>query len=134
MWVGLLIQVQLGEYQLACLGKRLLIALMLSLAVGHSWGVSNFVGLSGKSLHAICSSANRDFLSACEGYILGIQDTVQNHKFGFLFSLCFPDGVSETMMRKQLLEYMEIRSHLFNEPAVELVTGMFERNYACKSQ
>ncbi len=134
MWVGLLIQVQLGEYQLACLGKRLLLALILSLAVGHSWGVSNFVGLSGKSLYAICSSANRDFLSACEGYILGVQDTIHTHKFGFPFSLCFPDNVSVTMMRKQLLEYMEKSSQRFNEPAAELVTDMFERNYECKPQ
>jgi hypothetical protein len=117
---------------LASLGKKLLVSCLLSSALGSAWGTSNFVGLNGKSLHSICSSTNRDFLSACEGYILGIQDTVQNHKFGFLFSLCFPDGVTVTMMRKQLLEYMEIRTHLFGEPAVEMVTGMFARNYACK--
>lgn len=117
---------------LASLGKKLLVSCLLSSALGCAWGASNFVGLNGKSLHAICGSKNSDFLSACEGYILGIQDTVQNDKFGFLFSLCFPNGVTVTMMRKQLLEFMEIRTHLFGEPAVEMVTGMFARNYACK--
>ena len=122
-----------GGYPLDYLGKKLLPFLIVICFLGNAKATSNFVGLNGKNLYSICQSQDRALLSACEGYLIGIQDTVQNHKFGFLFSLCFPDGVTVTTMRLNLLEFMQLRTHLHEEPGIEFVTGMLNKNYSCNT-
>lgn len=93
---------------------------------------SNFVGLYGKDLFRLCTSQERGLISACEGYILGVQDSIQSRGLEMPISLCFPSGVTVTAMRAELVKFMDSRRHLHEEPATQFVARMFAKEFSCK--
>ena len=119
---------------MAYLGKRFLFAAVSIVCLSQAGAVSNFLGLNGRNLLTLCTSDSKDSLSACEGYLLGVQDTMHDHRFGFLFSTCFPAGVSVTQMRIELIRKLESSKIPLSAPAVEFVVDFLNEKYGCISQ
>ena len=92
---------------------------------------SNMIGMSGNSLYTECTSADRVKIAKCEGYILGVQDTIYSGYLSQYFSLCFPPAVEVPQLRLQVIKFIENNPDLMNFAAEGLVAKSLENKYAC---
>ena len=80
----------------------------LILFINVSFAGSNVQFLNGAKLLSICEDANSVNQSACEGYILGIQDAINSGHLSQFFNLCIPDGITPKDLRLQLINFIEV--------------------------
>jgi hypothetical protein len=80
----------------------------------------------------MCRDENTSNQAACEGYILGVQDTIYSGYLSQHFNLCFPNGVSPAQLRLQLIQFMEKNPDTLNFAAEGVVARSLEIKFACQ--
>ena len=63
--------------------------------------------LRANQLYTLCSSELKLDNAACEGYIIGLNDSMYSGHLGNVFQVCYPDGVTIEQLRLVLVKYME---------------------------
>ena len=95
---------------------------------------SNVLFFTGGQLYNMCNDANPANQSACEGYILGVQDTIYSGYLSQHFDLCFPSGVTPSQLRLQVSRFMERNPELLNYSAESIIAKMLEVSFACNDE
>lgn len=90
------------------------------------------VGMNGSDLYSSCTSKDVDNIARCEGYILGVQDSIYSGHLSQHFNLCFPQAVKATQIRLQLVQFIEKNPDLMHFAGEGLVAKTLELKYACK--
>ena len=110
-----------------------IIPVLLLLIIGKTAsGGSNVLFFTGGQLYNMCEDANPANQLACEGYILGVQDTIYSGYLSQHFDLCFPSGVTPSQLRLQASRFMEANPRLLNNAAESIIAKMLEVSFACK--
>ena len=63
--------------------------------------------LSANQLYSLCSSESKLDNAECEGYIIGVNDSVFSGHLSNIFQVCYPAGVTIEQIRLVLVKYME---------------------------
>ena len=95
---------------------------------------SNVQFFSDAKLLKLCKDTNATNQSACEGYILGIQDAINSGHLSQFFNLCIPDGITPKNLRLQLINFIEIKPQTINFGGESVVAKSLEVNFRCKNK
>jgi hypothetical protein len=95
---------------------------------------SNVLFFTGTQLYNMCRDSGVSNQAACEGYILGVQDTIYSGYLSEHFNLCFPNGVGPAQLRLQLIQFMEKNPNTMNFAAEGVVAKSLEVAFACPKQ
>jgi len=95
---------------------------------------SNVLFFTGGQLYNMCEDANPANQLACEGYILGVQDTIYSGYLSQHFDLCFPSGVTPSQLRLQASRFMERNPEMLNYAAESIIAKMLEVSFACNDE
>ena len=76
---------------------------------------------NGSTLYNFCRDTNIAHQSACEGYILSINDNMFSNEYKNDYKVCYPKGVSPAQLRLQLVKYIENNPDYMNKPANTIV-------------
>ena len=63
--------------------------------------------LRANQLYSLCSSEVKLDNAVCEGYIIGVNDSVFSGHLSNIFQVCYPAGISIEQLRLVLVKYME---------------------------
>ena len=97
-----------------------------------SFAGSNVQFISGAKLLTLCKDTNALNQSACEGYILGIQDAINSGHLSKFFNLCIPNGITPKDLRFQLINFIEMNPQTINFGGDSVVAKSLELNFKCK--
>ena len=86
---------------------------------------------NGTKLYNLCRAENAIEEALCEGYILGVQDSIYSGHLSEHFSVCLPEGVEPDQIRLQLIRFIENNPDIMNFAAEGLVAKTLEISYAC---
>ena len=86
---------------------------------------------NGTKLYNLCRAENAIDEALCEGYILGVQDSIYSGHLSEHFSVCLPEGVEPDQIRLQLIRFIENNPDIMNFAAEGLVAKTLEISYAC---
>jgi len=89
-----------------CLKGLSCFVLTLSL-VSAAQASSSQAFLRANQLYSLCSSELKLDNVVCEGYIIGLNDSMYSGHLGNVFQVCYPDGVTIEQLRLVLVKYME---------------------------
>ena len=110
-----------------------IVCFCFSLSVlSKSYAKSNVVFLSGDRLLSMCKDKELVNQSACEGYILGVQDSIAAGHLSNHFDLCFPDGITPKKLRLDLINFLEVLPSMNKFSGDNVVAKYLELNYRCK--
>ena len=110
-----------------------IVCFCFSLSVlSKSYAKSNVVFLSGNKLLSMCKDKELVNQSACEGYILGVQDSIAAGHLSNHFDLCFPDGITPKKLRLDLINFLEVLPSMNKFSGDNVVAKYLELNYRCK--
>ena len=87
---------------------------------------------NGSKLYNLCRAGNNTDEALCEGYILGVQDSIYSGHLSEHFSLCLPEGIEPDQIRLQLIRFIENNPDIMNFAAEGLVAKTLETSYSCK--
>ena len=93
---------------------------------------SNVQFLNGATLLEICKDTKAVNQSACEGYILGVQDAINAGHLSKHLNLCFPEGVSPKDLRLNLINFIEVMPQTTNFSGESVVAKSLELHFKCK--
>jgi hypothetical protein len=82
------------------------LALTLFISSGVQAGSSEAF-LRANQLYSLCSSESKLDNAVCEGYIIGVNDSVFSGHLSNVFQVCYPAGVTIEQLRLILVKYME---------------------------
>ena len=88
---------------------------------------------NGTKLYNLCRSDTPINEALCEGYILGVQDSIYSGHLSDHFSVCLPEGVEVDQLRLQLINFIENNPNIMNFAAEGLVAKSLETSYSCKN-
>ena len=63
--------------------------------------------LRANQLYSLCSSESKLDNAVCEGYIIGVNDSVFSGHLSNIFQVCYPAGITIEQLRLVLVKYME---------------------------
>ena len=63
--------------------------------------------LRANQLYSLCSSELKLDNAVCEGYIIGVNDSVFSGHLSNIFQVCYPAGITIEQLRLVLVKYME---------------------------
>ena len=86
---------------------------------------------SGTKLYNLCRADTPINEALCEGYILGVQDSIYSGHLSEHFNICLPEGVEPDQLRLQLINFIENNPNIMNFAAEGLVAKSLETSYAC---
>ncbi|XDZ68829.1 Rap1a/Tai family immunity protein [Alphaproteobacteria bacterium LSUCC0226] len=104
------------------------------LLAGLALAGSNVLFFNGGQLYNMCKDTNTINQAACEGYILGVQDTIYSGYLSQHFNLCFPNGVTPAQLRLQTIKFMEANPNTMNVAAESIIAKVLEVSFACKKE
>ena len=87
---------------------------------------------NGTKLYNLCRAETTINEALCEGYILGVQDSIYSGHLSDHFNVCLPEGVEPDQLRLQLIKFIENNPNIMNFAAEGLVAKSLETSYACK--
>ena len=87
---------------------------------------------NGTKLYNLCRADTPINEALCEGYILGVQDSIYSGHLSDHFDVCLPEGVEPDQLRLQLIKFIENNPNIMNFAAEGLVAKSLETSYACK--
>ena len=93
---------------------------------------SNQLFFTGSTLYNFCRDNNIAHQSACEGYILSVNDNMFSKEYKNEYKICYPKGVSPAQLRLQLIKFIENNPDYMNEPANTIVIKSLLVKYKCK--
>ena len=88
---------------------------------------------NGTKLYNLCRAESAIDEALCEGYILGVQDSIYSGHLSEHFSVCLPEGVEPDQIRLQLIRFIENNPDIMNFASEGLVAKTLETSYACKN-
>ena len=88
---------------------------------------------NGTKLYNLCRAGNATDEALCEGYILGVQDSIYSGHLSDHFNVCLPEGVEVDQLRLQLINFIENNPNIMNFAAEGLVAKSLETSYSCKN-
>lgn len=112
----------------------LVISVTMFLLHSSALAGSNVLFFTGGQLYNMCRDSNVINQAACEGYVLGVQDTIYSGYLSEHFSLCFPKGVTPAQLRLQTLKFMEGNPSIMNLAGDSIIAKMLEVSFACKKE
>ena len=88
--------------------KNLFSCLIFILILNTSAHSSSSLGiLKANELYSLCTSEQALDNSFCEGYVIGINDSMFSGHLSNIFQVCYPAGISIEQLRLVLIKYME---------------------------
>ena len=87
--------------------KNILFLIIISTANTSAHSSSSLGILKANELYSYCSSEQAVDHSFCEGYIIGVNDSMFSGHLSNVFQVCFPPGISIEQLRLVLIKYME---------------------------
>ena len=102
------------------------------LLIHSSFAGSNVQFLNGAKLLSMCEDANSVNQSACEGYILGIQDAINSGHLSQFFNLCIPNGITPKDLRLEIINFIRTNPQTINFKGESVVAKSLELNFKCK--
>ena len=109
-----------------------LLCILCIVYVKHVDADSNVQFLNGAKLLEICKDTKAVNQSACEGYILGVQDSIAAGHLSKHFDLCFPDGITPKKLRLDFVNFLEVLPSMNKFSGDNVVAKYLELNYRCK--
>ena len=116
-----------------CTIKSTFIYVVLVLAGTNSLAGSSKFFYTGTKLYNLCRADTPIDEALCEGYILGVQDSIYSGHLSEHFNVCLPEGVEVDQLRLQLINFIENNPNIMNFAAEGLVAKSLETSYACKN-
>ena len=112
--------------------KLIILAYLTSVGSFVSAGSTKYF-YSGTKLYNLCRAGNTIDEALCEGYIMGVQDSIYSGHLSDHFSICLAEGVEPDQLRLQLVNFIENNPDIMNFAAEGLVAKSLETSYACKN-
>ena len=121
---------------MACLGKYLVInATILCFVCSFELKAdSNQFFLNGATLLNLCGSQSLEKQAACEGYIIGVQDSIYSGHLKNHINICFPKGVGTRQLRLNFIDYAKRNAEALHYAAEGLVAESVAGIFSCKTQ
>ena len=116
-----------------CTIKSTFIYVVLVLAGTNSLAGSSKFFYTGTKLYNLCRADTPIDEALCEGYILGVQDSIYSGHLSEHFNVCLPEGVEPGQLRLQLIKFIENNPDIMNFAAEGLVAKSLETSYSCKN-
>lgn len=88
--------------------------------------------MSGAKLFSFCKSDKLENQAACEGYILGVQDSIYSGHLSDQLNLCIPNGISPKDLRLKFIDFFEVLPEMANYGAESVVAKSLQLNFRCK--
>ena len=116
-----------------CTIKSTFIYVVLILVGTNSLAGSSKFFYTGTKLYNMCRADTPIDEALCEGYILGVQDSIYSGHLSEHFNVCLSEGVEPDQLRLQLIKFIENNPNIMNFAAEGLVAKSLETSYACKN-
>ena len=113
--------------------KSAFICFSLILIGTNSLAGSSKFFYTGTKLYNLCRADTSIDEALCEGYILGVQDSIYSGHLSEYFNICLPEGIEPDQLRLQLIQFIENNPNIMNFAAEGLVAKSLETSYACKN-
>jgi len=94
-------------------------------------GASTFF-LNGSTLLQLCASDSLEQQAACEGYILGVQDSIYSGHLSKYINICFPAGVGTRQLRLQFIQHANNNPAKLHFAAEGLVAESIASIFSCR--
>ena len=119
---------------MAFLGKWLGLVLVIisHLSPSVALGGANTFFLNGATLLQLCASQSLEEQAACEGYILGVQDSIFSGHLSKYVNICFPAGVGTKQLRLQFIQHANNNPAKLHFAAEGLVAESVASIFSCK--
>ena len=106
--------------------------LLFSIGSSLTAGSSKYF-FNGTKIYNLGRADNLIDEALCEGYIMGVQDSIYSGHLSDHFSICLAEGVEPDQLRLQLVNFIENNPDIMNFAAEGLVAKSLETSYACKN-
>ena len=125
---------QWERFPLASLGSwtQLFLASFFFLVPSVAFCGANTFFLNGSTLLQLCTSESFEKQAACEGYILGVQDSIFSGHLSDYVNICFPAGVGTRQLRLQFIQYANNNPAKLHFAAEGLVAESVASIFSCK--
>lgn len=90
--------------------------------------------LQANKLYSLCESSSEIDKGICEGYIMGVNDSMYSGHLGNLFQACIPQGVSPAQTRLITIKYMKTVPEKLHFVADGIVVEALARTFPCQQQ
>jgi len=88
--------------------------------------------LRANQLYSLCSSEVKLDNAVCEGYIIGVNDSMFSGYLSNVFQVCYPAGVTIEQLRLILVKYMETVPDKLHFVAEGVVAEGLARVFQCQ--
>ena len=95
---------------------------------------SNTFFLNGSTLLQLCTSQSLEEQAACEGYILGVQDSIFSGHLSDYVNICFPAGVGTRQLRLQFIQHANNNPAKLHFAAEGLVAESVASIFSCRAK
>ncbi len=122
---------------MAYLGKNYLTKILFLLVITSSGAVyssSNEFFLDGTRLLKMCQSDVLTEQAACEGYIVGVQDSIYSGHLAQFIDICYPPGVNVIQLRVNYINHALINPSKLTFAAEGLVAESIATQYPCSAR
>jgi hypothetical protein len=88
----------------------------------------------GSDLLRDCSAGFSQSVSRCEGYLVGVHDTVRAYEeWGGVREVCSPKRTSPAHLRSTVVDYLRARPDYFSGQAASVAVLAFRDKYPCSN-
>ena len=108
------------------------IALVLANTLAQSSSTASFV--KANQLYNICISESKVDVAACEGYIMGVNDSIFSGHFSGKIQICMPPGVSPSQSRLIVIKYIERIPEKIHLVADAIVAEALASTFKCQKK
>jgi hypothetical protein len=110
---------------------HLIFAIWICVIPGTAIGGANTFFLNGSTLLQLCTSQSLEEQAACEGYILGVQDSVFSGHLSDYVDICYPNGVGTRQLRLQFIQHANANPAKLHFAAEGLVAESVAMIFSC---
>ena len=110
----------------------LFLASLFFLVPSAAFSGANTFFLNGSTLLQLCTSESFEEQAACEGYILGVQDSIFSGHLSDYVNICFPAVVGTRQLRLQFIQYANNNPAKLHFAAEGLVAESVASIFSCK--
>ena len=108
------------------------LALLVFNTLAQSSSTASFV--KANQLYNICKSESKADMAACEGYIMGVNDSVYSGHLSEKIQICMPQGVTPSQNRLIVIKYIEKIPERINTMADVIVAEALSSAFKCKNK
>lgn len=106
------------------------LVLIITAVTAEASSTTSFI--RGNQLLDLCKSNNTVEQGVCEGYVMGVNDTMHSGFLDKIFQVCIPLGVSPTQLRSVVINYMQTVPHKLNFVADGVVAEALAVAFQCQ--